>query len=693
MKEIKRKSKIRQPKQKKDQYKSSYSKNLFAELVLHVHQFKGKGLKLKPQRSSKNKPEAFRTNNPKRTRMSRSLGKTLEHLTLTHDEQDGSVFRSYILDQQNKGRFEMKKIQLKPTTTQNKPTKNPKNPKNQKNVKEIRKKGLLRNNHSIMRTEKSQSPVARANFRKNQRIYSTENINSNVNSNQDNSISRVAKVARINQASHDSSSPAVILKTLENAPSFEKNGDLEEVRRTSSQKPLGKVTKLKIRPLNINRSKSNLEKKVTSTIPMARSPKISNNSEKNEKALLFDNEKLNNLKLAPLNCLRPSSNPEGRFSRMFHYPKRGRRNQHFDKVPKMRKIQKISLSDKKHNSQILPSKNKYEKNYFSTENGASTTSRRQRRRNPFQMKDNILRDFDGFKNQHHYQMHTSFDKMREIRVRLSKNPQHSQNSKHYKHGRNPLRNLKTDSEYSKKRKIRKNKSLRMNLAEIEIYQTEKTFKSSKTSKNSKNAKTSTKFSSSSKYYSSFSRNLIPNLSKIKTPLNQVRTDRYRPKSMSSARYYVTDLRNYYFQDSYCEMAKVFREHFEGTFHTVKNHKQFEPLSRAELEKKRVDLGERMSFSSRKILVLDLDETLIHAEYTVETEHPNVFKITTETGLTNYVSYLKTIQNHLIVFKKSSLFLTMGLDQTFHQARTDSLSHRSQKALFFNSLDSRSERLR
>ena len=129
----------------------------------------------------------------------------------------------------------------------------------------------------------------------------------------------------------------------------------------------------------------------------------------------------------------------------------------------------------------------------------------------------------------------------------------------------------------------------------------------------------------------------PNLNKIKSPLNHTRSDRYRPKTISAARYYITDLRNYYFKDSYSETAKIFRDHFENTFHAVKSYKDYEPISKSEIEKKKVNLGEKMSFSKKKILVLDMDETLIHAEYTLDTEHHMSFKMVTDTGNTNYVS--------------------------------------------------------
>ena len=69
---------------------------------------------------------------------------------------------------------------------------------------------------------------------------------------------------------------------------------------------------------------------------------------------------------------------------------------------------------------------------------------------------------------------------------------------------------------------------------------------------------------------------------------------------------------------------------------IKNAKQYEPYSNSEIEKKSVDIGEEILQSTRPILVLDLDETLVHAEFTLEVSKPNVFRLVNDAGVSNFV---------------------------------------------------------
>jgi hypothetical protein len=109
MRQNRRKSNIRKPKNAS----LMKSGNLFADLVLHVHKHKGKGLKLKSSRNKNlrgQRSENIRSNASKHGRMVRSQGKNLEELTNAQDGPESSIFRSYIIDQQKKGRFELRKI-------------------------------------------------------------------------------------------------------------------------------------------------------------------------------------------------------------------------------------------------------------------------------------------------------------------------------------------------------------------------------------------------------------------------------------------------------------------------------------------------------------------------------------------------------------------------------------------------------
>lgn len=135
--------------------------------------------------------------------------------------------------------------------------------------------------------------------------------------------------------------------------------------------------------------------------------------------------------------------------------------------------------------------------------------------------------------------------------------------------------------------------------------------------------------------------------KAVTPLQNKRSNVVKGKTITVTKYYIVDLRNYYFTSCNTEYSKVYRQHFEDVFRVIKNSKQYEPFSNSEIEKKSVDLGEEILQSPRPILVLDLDETLVHAEFTLEVSKPNVFRLVNDAGVSNFVSFLvlDSIQDH------------------------------------------------
>lgn len=124
--------------------------------------------------------------------------------------------------------------------------------------------------------------------------------------------------------------------------------------------------------------------------------------------------------------------------------------------------------------------------------------------------------------------------------------------------------------------------------------------------------------------------------KAVTPIQNKR-NLLKGKTITMTKYYIVDLRNYYFTSCNTEYSKVYRQHFEDVFRVIKNAKQYEPISSAEIERKAVDLGEDILQSPRPILVLDLDETLVHAEFTLEISKPNVFRLVNDAGVSNFVS--------------------------------------------------------
>jgi hypothetical protein len=225
-------------------------------------------------------------------------------------------------------------------------------------------------------------------------------------------------------------------------------------------------------------------------------------------------------------------------------------------------------------------------------------------RNPFKLKENALKTYSSFRNNPNLKA-KSVVKPKDKHFNLSQN----------------VGRRKTESKF-RKAQLRKNRSLGIDTGESGLMPAIESFQT-------------------------------PNLNKIKHPFNRTRTGRYQPKSINAARYYITDLRNYYFNDTYTDNAKLFREHFEDTFKAVKTQNRFEPISKSELEKKRVDLGEKINFSKRKILVLDMDETLIHAEYTLDVGKPDVFQMTNDAGITNYVS---SILNECLLTNFRSKFI-------------------------------------
>jgi hypothetical protein len=106
---------------------------------------------------------------------------------------------------------------------------------------------------------------------------------------------------------------------------------------------------------------------------------------------------------------------------------------------------------------------------------------------------------------------------------------------------------------------------------------------------------------------------------------------YMAKTLETNGYYIADLRNFYFRNFNTDQALVFKSHFEDIFNTIKKSSTYQPSSKAELEKKRFDIGEVLGFSKDNILVLDLDETLVHGEYTSCNLGPEVFEVSNESG--------------------------------------------------------------
>ena len=115
--------------------------------------------------------------------------------------------------------------------------------------------------------------------------------------------------------------------------------------------------------------------------------------------------------------------------------------------------------------------------------------------------------------------------------------------------------------------------------------------------------------------------------------------KFLPKTLEDSNYYITDLRNYYFSGSESKHSKKFKEHFQTIFEIIRNRKKFELLHEGEIKEKSIKFHKDEEIVQSKILIIDLDETLVHTEFTVDHRADNVFKIRTEAN--DIPSYVKT----------------------------------------------------
>lgn len=77
---------------------------------------------------------------------------------------------------------------------------------------------------------------------------------------------------------------------------------------------------------------------------------------------------------------------------------------------------------------------------------------------------------------------------------------------------------------------------------------------------------------------------------------------------------------------------IYREHLFSTFQAMKIVKDLPEVDRIQLREKRLNVPRRKGYESKKTLVFDLDETLVHCCDDIETENPDVIlPITFPTG--------------------------------------------------------------
>jgi hypothetical protein len=113
---------------------------------------------------------------------------------------------------------------------------------------------------------------------------------------------------------------------------------------------------------------------------------------------------------------------------------------------------------------------------------------------------------------------------------------------------------------------------------------------------------------------------------------------------NSLLYYMVDLRNYYYSDSSSMNSRIFKSHFNEMFEVLRNPERFYPANSQELKDKMVPFSEDEGLFNTKILVLDLDETLVHTQFMFE-KSKNTIQMSMEDGKTYHVrNHLKIAQN-------------------------------------------------
>ena len=102
-------------------------------------------------------------------------------------------------------------------------------------------------------------------------------------------------------------------------------------------------------------------------------------------------------------------------------------------------------------------------------------------------------------------------------------------------------------------------------------------------------------------------------------------------SIENFNYYMVDLRNYYFSNSDQIDSKIYKEHFKEIFEVIRNWKKFMPYSREEIELKRIHFGSHnRDVVGKDVLILDMDETLIHSQFMVD-KSDDTFELEVEAG--------------------------------------------------------------
>lgn len=129
------------------------------------------------------------------------------------------------------------------------------------------------------------------------------------------------------------------------------------------------------------------------------------------------------------------------------------------------------------------------------------------------------------------------------------------------------------------------------------------------------------------------------IDKQKKKLDDALSKLYLPQDLKSSNYYIADLRNFYFSGKKTAQAQIIKDHFHNSFEIARNKILYEPANELELKQKRILLREgEEGYEETKILLLDLDGTLIDSEIISEEKGKNVIKVQEPGG--GAISYVR-----------------------------------------------------
>lgn len=139
--------------------------------------------------------------------------------------------------------------------------------------------------------------------------------------------------------------------------------------------------------------------------------------------------------------------------------------------------------------------------------------------------------------------------------------------------------------------------------------------------------------------------------------------------LNCANYYMVDLRNYYFADKNTTSSRNFKTHFNEIFEVLRNYENFEVLEENEILDKMVPFSEEENLFDTKILVLDMDETLLHTQFMVDKDEETIEMMMND----GKVFHVKIILNYHFKFenlgKNSIETLSLSIfgkyDETLH----------------------------